>query len=143
MRFDSEPERNYAYLSLDDAPVVTRLAFTDEDFREAWGINLHFDEPGHLVGIEFEEAERQVPARLLAHGEGLRVEHDPATRAAYLYLQPIGKGGVAETLAFGEEENRPAWGINLDFDKAGRLIGVEFESDRDAPPSLLTQATRI
>ena len=144
MRFDADPDRDHAYLSLDEEAAVTnRLGFTDDDCRLAWGINLAFDAHDRLVGVEFEHAHRQVPEGLLSRGEGLRLEYDAQVGAAYLYLQPIGAGGVAETLAFGEDENRPAWGLNLDFDRGGRLVGIEFESGELAPASLLAQAERI
>jgi len=41
----------------------TGSSFTKENHREARGINLDFDAGGHLVGVEFEEAERQLPDR--------------------------------------------------------------------------------
>jgi uncharacterized protein YuzE len=130
-----ESDRDAARLWLDpDAGVARRLRFTDEDHREAWGITLDFDGDGHLIGLEFAEPERQVPARLLADGEGARATFDPEVGAAYLYLQEIDSDGVAETLSFGE------WGINLDFAGVGRLVGIEFEDAEVAPAALLSQA---
>jgi hypothetical protein len=41
---------------------------------------------------------------------------------------------VAETLPFGE------WGVNLDFDAGGRLVGIEFEDADVAPAALLAGA---
>jgi uncharacterized protein YuzE len=103
------PDRNRAYLLLDEgAAVVNRPVFTEEDDREAWGINLDFDAAGHFVGVEFERADGQVPEGLLRGGEGLRVEYDEEAGAGFLYLQMIPPGGVDNTLAFGEEATRPA-----------------------------------
>jgi uncharacterized protein YuzE len=131
----SEPDRDAARLLLDpQAPSARRLAFTDEDHREAWGITLDFDADGHLVALEFAEPRRQVPAPLLADGERVWATYDSEVGAAYLYLQEIDKGGVAETLDFGE------WGINLDFDAAGRLVGIEFEDAAVAPAAMLARA---
>jgi Protein of unknown function (DUF2283) len=142
------PEGKRAYLSLDESGTVTdRLVFTDEDHREAWGMNFDLNADGRLVGIEFKDPGRQLPESLLADGEALRTEWDEGTAdepgAAYLYLTEIPKGGVEHTLAFGEEETHAAWGINLDFDANDRLLGIEFESDDLAPPALLDGAHRL
>lgn len=143
MRLHADPTSNRATLVLDDeAEVVTRLATPEDDVPAARGIVLRFDQPGRLVAIDFEDAGRTVPPQLLASGDSLLAEHDAAAGAAYLYLQPIGKR-VADTLAFAKEEDRPAWGINLDFDAEGHLVGVEFETDDLAPPALLEHARRI
>ena len=98
------------------------------------GITLDFDADGHLVALEFAEPERQVPAPLLDDGERVWATYDPEVGAAYLYLQEIDVGGVAETLDFGE------WGINLDFDASGRLVGIEFEDGEVAPAAMLARA---
>jgi uncharacterized protein YuzE len=93
MRLRADRGRNTAYLSLDEtAAVANRLVFTDEDHREAWGINFDFDGDGHLVGVEFENADRRVPERLLRDGDGLRAELRPARGRRYLYLTDIPKG---------------------------------------------------
>ena len=141
-------EGNCAYLSLDEsATVADRLVFTHEDHREAWGMNFDFDGEGRLVGIEFEDPGRQLPESVLADDAALRTEWDEGTAdepgAAYLYLTEIPRGGVEHTLAFGEEETRAAWGINLDFDANDRLLGIEFESDDLAPVTLLQGARRL
>ena len=143
MRFHADPSSDHARLVLDEgAEVATRLAFTDDADGPARGIELHFDEQRRLVAIAFEGAAGKVPSSLLDSGEDLLVEHDPDADAAYLYLQPVDRA-VAETLTFAEDENRPAWGINLDFDGTGCLIGVEFETADLVPPSLLAHAHRI
>jgi uncharacterized protein YuzE len=129
------------YLALDDDPTpATRVAVADADYPEVMGLSLDFDEAGHLVGVEFEDPPRHVPDGVLDRRHPLRVTHDRSVRAAYLYLQPIGRRGVAETLAFGDEDTRPAWGVNLDFDKAWRLVGIEFEAAELAPTALLARA---
>jgi uncharacterized protein YuzE len=133
-----ETGRNVARLTLDaGAEVARRLTFSDEDHREAWGITLEFDGDGHLVGLEFAEPERQVPERLLVHRRRMWATYDPQVSAAYLYLEDVGRGGVAETLDFGE------WGVNLDFDAGGRLVGIEFEDSEVAPAALLAHAELI
>jgi uncharacterized protein YuzE len=133
-----ETGRNVARLTLDaGAEVARRLTFSDEDHREAWGITLEFDGDGHLVGLEFAEPERQVPERLLVQGRRMWATYDPQVSAAYLYLEDVGRGGVAETLDFGE------WGVNLDFDAGGRLVGIEFEDSEVAPAALLAHAELI
>jgi uncharacterized protein YuzE len=57
---------------------------------------------------------------------------DPAANAAYIYLAgPVPDGGVADTV-----EGAP--GINLDFDREGRLLGIELLSLKYLHPSLVT-----
>jgi uncharacterized protein YuzE len=134
-------EGNRAHLALDEsAAVAHRQVFTDEDDREAWGITMDFDSEGRLVGMEFEDPERQLPSSALGGAPELRVEYDATAGAAYLYLTHIRRGGVEHTLAFGEDDTRAAWGINLDFDRKDRLVGIEFESDALAPKVLLDGA---
>jgi len=138
MELRREIDRNVARLTLDPgAEVARRLAFRDEDHREAWGITVEFDADGHLVGLEFAEPERQVPEGLLLHGRRPTITYDVQVSAAYLFLEDVGRGGVADTLNFGE------WGLNLDFDEAGRLVGLEFEDAEVAPAALLAQAQLI
>jgi uncharacterized protein YuzE len=124
-----------ARLWLDDRAVVRdRFVFTDPEHREAWGITLGLDADRHLVLVQFGWPERQVPSRLLSDGAGARVTYDPEVGAAYLYLQEVEEDGVVETLPFGE------WGVNLDFDAGGRLVGIEFEDAEVAPAALLAGA---
>ena len=53
----------------------------------------------------------------------LRVTYDKTVDAAYIYLaDSIGAGEVAHTEPGGFEH---AHGVNLDFDTAGRLLGIE------------------
>jgi uncharacterized protein YuzE len=133
LRYDREGE--VARLWLDDRAVVReRFVFTDAEHREAWGITLGFDADRHLVLLEFGWPERQVPPRLLSDGAGTRATYDPEVGAAYLYLQEIEEDGVAETLSLGE------WGVNIDFDAGGRLVGIEFEDAHVAPAAVLAGA---
>ena len=63
---------------------------------------------------------------------------------AYLDLAPEESRLVADTLIFADERSRVAWGINLDFDGGGCLVGVEFEAaDEQVPGELLSQARRL
>jgi uncharacterized protein YuzE len=124
-----------ARLTLDaGAPVRDRFVFTDREHREAGGITLGFDADRHLVVIELAEAERQLPPRLLADGGGGRATYDPEVGAAYVYLDEVEADGVAETLPFGE------WGVSLDLDAGGRVVGIEFQDADTAPAALLAGA---
>jgi uncharacterized protein YuzE len=125
------------YLTLDGAAVERRVAITEEEDPTAAGITLDFDAAGRLVGLALggRHAERPAP-------QPVRTTYDPIAGLAYLYLAKISPGGVADTVAFGSEETRPAWGINLDFGDDGRLLGVEFESAKMAPQALLDRAER-
>ena len=60
-----------AYLYLADIRprgVADTVAFSSDETRPAWGINLDFDHDDRLVGIEFESA-RMAPQALLARAE--------------------------------------------------------------------------
>ncbi|MGJ4939713.1 DUF2283 domain-containing protein [Bradyrhizobium sp. HKCCYLS1011] len=60
---------------------------------------------------------------------------DRAANAAYIYITgPIPEGGVAETI-----EGTP--GINLDFDREGRLLGIELLSLKYLHPNLVSDAS--
>jgi len=60
--------------------------------------------------------------------------------AAYIYLLPINPGGV-ETTVRGEDE---ASSVNLDFDRDGRLVGIEVLNARQHLPSeVLDQAESL
>src|SRR3712207_5447374 len=138
MELRREPDRNVARLPLDPAAeVARRFAFRDEDHRHAWGITVEFDADGHIVGLEFADPERQVPEGMLVQGRSPVVTYDVNVSAAYLFLEDVGRGGVADTLNFGE------WGLNLDFDDEGRLVGLEFEDAEVAPAALLARAQLI
>jgi uncharacterized protein YuzE len=52
-------------------------------------------------------------------------KYDPEVDAAYIYLkQPIMPGEVAETVVSDAEIKMGA--VNLDFDAAGHLLGIEI-----------------
>ncbi|HEY9775874.1 MAG TPA: DUF2283 domain-containing protein [Planktothrix sp.] len=58
---------------------------------------------------------------------------------SYLYLTEIGKGGVASTQTVRPKMDSGEHGhmINLDFDKDGRLLGIELIADDALPIDLL------
>lgn len=68
----------------------------------------------------------------------MRITYDADADAAYIYLaDEIEAGGVARTYACDPQEVNGM--INLDFDEAGRLIGIEV---MDASKMLPTKALR-
>ena len=55
----------------------------------------------------------------------MRIEYDPAIDAAYVrFVAEIGPGCVAKTIPVGPLEIDGE--INLDFDREGRLVGIEI-----------------
>ena len=50
----------------------------------------------------------------------MRITYDRQDDAAYVYLREIEPGGVARTIQAGDVGL-----LNLDFDAAGRLVGIE------------------
>jgi uncharacterized protein YuzE len=69
----------------------------------------------------------------------MRVSYDEEVDAAYIYLREIEAGGAAYTYAARPEIETDM--INLDFDRDGRLIGIEILSaSRHLPPQLLAEA---
>jgi uncharacterized protein YuzE len=70
----------------------------------------------------------------------LKVEFDRRADAAYIYLLEIEPGGVARTVRVHDAPGM----LNLDFDTAGRLIGIEvLPATHHLPQALLAQADRI
>jgi uncharacterized protein YuzE len=70
----------------------------------------------------------------------VRVTYDGSVDCAYIYLVPIEAGGVATTVT-GEDE---AGSVNLDFDREGRLIGIEvLEASRTLTREVVEQAERL
>ena len=129
MRLEHDPAENRAYLHLvEGAKVAARVPVEAELPKEQWGVTLDLDAEERLVGIEFRDARARVPETLLATGAGLGLEGASLDdRPAYVYLaENIGKGAVRRTLTFGKEATRPAWGVNLDVDRDGRIIGIEM-----------------
>jgi uncharacterized protein YuzE len=53
----------------------------------------------------------------------VKIESDADVDAAYIYLCEIGAGGVATTVP--GEPGSDALMVNLDFDRDGRLVGIE------------------
>jgi uncharacterized protein YuzE len=73
----------------------------------------------------------------------MRVEYDPETDQAYIYLREIEAGGVAETVPGWPDS--PISGINLDFDHEGRLVGIEVDGAASLrlPSEILAGAKRL
>jgi uncharacterized protein YuzE len=72
----------------------------------------------------------------------MRVTFDRAANAAYIYLREIGSGEVHETVNADGKHTRGM--VNLDFDKKGRLIGIEvLDATRALPQEVLDAAQRI
>lgn len=67
----------------------------------------------------------------------MRLTYDPEADAAYIYLaDEIAPGGVARTYTCDPSEVGGM--VNLDFDAAGRLIGIEvMDASRILPPEAL------
>ena len=79
----------------------------------------------------------------------MRLTYDAGADVAYLYiLDPIWRGGVAETVPLENSDDRQPDepdldGINLDFDADGRLVGIEFLGPtRQLPAAVLERAER-
>jgi len=71
----------------------------------------------------------------------MRMVYDPESDHAYLHLT---NGKADNTFTFSEEEFRPLWGVNLDFDGEGHLIGIEFErASQMLPRELLDEADPV
>jgi uncharacterized protein YuzE len=70
----------------------------------------------------------------------MRVTYDGSVDAAYIYLVPIQAGDVDATVT-GEDE---AGSVNLDFDRDGRLLGIEvLAASRWLPREVIERAERI
>lgn len=72
-----------------------------------------------------------------------RVTHDKTSDAAYLYFRDLPEGEkVAHTESVDNGKQGSDWAmVNLDFDKAGRLLGVEvLGASRVLPPEVLEKA---
>ena len=72
----------------------------------------------------------------------MRVAYDPIVDMAYISLVEIGIGGVAETKALALDVEAGQRLINLDFDRDGRLLGIEIDGARATlPPELLSTSS--
>lgn len=71
----------------------------------------------------------------------MKVSYDPEANAVYIQLaEEIGAGGVAKTYPCDPAEVGGM--INLDFDDAGRLVGVEvLDASKLLPRELLGSET--
>lgn len=68
----------------------------------------------------------------------MRVTFDRNANAAYIYLREIEPGGAYKTEVM---EDAP---IHLDFDKQGRLIGIEvLQATKYLPEEVIRRAERI
>ena len=55
----------------------------------------------------------------------MRVEYGASHDLAYVYLREIEPGGVAKTVTvLAEPPDTGTYGIHLDFDHEGRLVGI-------------------
>jgi uncharacterized protein YuzE len=69
----------------------------------------------------------------------MRVTYSPDVDAAYIYLREVEAGGVVYTYSATPEIETDM--INLDFDREGRLVGIEvLSASRHLPPELIGQA---
>jgi len=68
----------------------------------------------------------------------MRVEYDEEADAAYFYVEyPIQTGSVKKTLQVNED-------INIDFDKNGKILGIEILSAKKLlMPKLISDAVQI
>ncbi len=61
----------------------------------------------------------------------MKITYDASADAAYIYLTDIETGGAARTETVSEN-------IHLDFDAAGKLVGIEvLNASKNLPESLL------
>ena len=66
----------------------------------------------------------------------MRITYDQEADAAYIYLVPIEAGGVAQTYSCDPSQVNGM--INLDFDREGRLLGIEvLDASQKLPQALL------
>jgi uncharacterized protein YuzE len=72
----------------------------------------------------------------------MRVTFDRGGNAAYIYLKEIGEGEAVRQHLVDEPHTRGM--IVLDFDKKGRLIGIEvLDATRALPQEVLDHAERL
>jgi uncharacterized protein YuzE len=150
MHLQFDPERGTAYLALDPAATSChQLALTADYDPHAAGITLDFDEEACLIGVGFEDARRQLAGAIL-RGDRPVIELDPAEKygepgvgQAYLDLDPERTARTDQTVVIDVEEVRTAGDVNLDIDRNGRVLGIEFVDARDVPAILLKEARRI
>ena len=88
-------------------------------------------------GIDYSDMPRLTTEQLASMrrvgGKKMRVRYDRTVDAAYIYLREIEPGGVARTTSVGR--------LNLDFDAAGILVGIEaLQASALLPAELLASA---
>lgn len=72
----------------------------------------------------------------------MRITFDRGADAAYIYFVPIGPGEVVKTESVAPPRSRGTF--NLDFNKNGRLIGIEIlGATRVLPSEVLEEAERL
>lgn len=72
----------------------------------------------------------------------IKIEYDKEADAAYVYLKEIGPAGVSFTYPCNPAEVNGM--INLDFDKDGKLIGIEvMDASKKLPKEILDKAEII
>lgn len=72
----------------------------------------------------------------------MHITFDRRANAAYIELVPVGRGEVAKTECVAPPHLRGM--VNLDFNKNGRLIGIEIlNATRILPIEVLDQADRL
>lgn len=71
------------------------------------------------------------------------IRYDPSVDAAYIYLVPVATGvRAARTVPVNPVEAGAE--INLDFDDAGRLVGIEvLRASRHLPEALINGAEAL
>jgi uncharacterized protein YuzE len=71
----------------------------------------------------------------------MRIEHDPRADAAYIYVVDfIPNNGVARTVPCDPH----LAGVNLHFDHAGHLVGIEvMGASKRLSPEVLQRSTKI
>ena len=73
-----------------------------------------------------------------ASASNLEITYEPETDMAYIYLSGIGKEEALETYSCEDLPELVNADINLDFDKNGRLRGVELSNASQVlPPEVL------
>lgn len=71
----------------------------------------------------------------------MRITYDRSTDAAYIYLVPIKSGEATKTYACDPDEIEGM--INLDFNAANQLIGVEIQGARNRLPAKLLESAEV
>lgn len=74
----------------------------------------------------------------------MRITYDRYVDAAYIYLRDIEPGGSANTLEVEDPDHHTKGTVILDFDREGRLIGIEvLGASRALPKVILEEAEQL